>query len=125
MMMKPTDFLETATEFLQKKPLREVDCRNAASRAYYCALHSCRDLLEQSASRISVTDTSHQKIIRELQANTDRLIVALGNKLFSLKSQRNDADYKLDQKFTFKDAERLVQHTRNLLQEIQNIQSAN
>lgn len=121
--MNPIDFLETATEFLQKQPVREVDYRNAASRAYYCALHSCKNLLEQSTSRISVTDTSHQKIIRELQANTDCLIVALGNKLFSLKSQRNNADYELDKKFTFKDAERLVQHTRRLLQEIQKIQS--
>ncbi len=121
--MNPIDFLETATEFLQKKPIREVDHRNAASRAYYCALHSCKNLLEQRASRISVTDTSHQKIIRELQANTDHLVVALGNKLFSLKSQRNNADYELGKKFTFKDAERLVQHTRRLLQEIQKIQS--
>lgn len=121
--MKPTDFLETATEFLQKKPIREVDYRNAASRAYYCVLHSCNDFLEQNGSKSSFTDTTHQKIIRGLLANADRRVETLGNQLSSLREQRNRADYTLGKKFTFKDAERLIQTTRKMLQEIQKIQS--
>ncbi len=121
--MEATEFLETAREFLTKQPIREVDCRNAASRAYYCAFHLCKQLLEQHPPNEPQRGSEHEKVIAELRTHQDKRFKPLGNMLFDARDQRVSADYKLNKKFSIHDAKTTVTFSNRILQEIQKIQS--
>ena len=116
--MEAIEFLQAATELLAKQPIKEVDCRNAASRAYYCAFHTCKQLLKQYPSTESQYGTEHQKIINELKQHQDKRFKSLGNMLERSRDQRVRADYKLEEKFTYRDAKIVIGAANKLLQEI-------
>jgi uncharacterized protein (UPF0332 family) len=116
--MEPVEFLQAATELLVKQPIKEVDCRNAASRAYYCAFHLCKRLLEQYPPAEPQRGTEHQKIINELKQHQNKQFRPLGNVLTSLWRLRVKADYKLVEKFAIQDARIVIGATNKLLQEI-------
>ena len=86
--MDPIDFLTTAQESIGK---REVDYRNAASRAYYSAFHLCKGLVESFP-----IGASHEKVILALREHPDKRMKSLGNSLQQIKEIRVHADYKLD-----------------------------
>jgi uncharacterized protein (UPF0332 family) len=121
--MEAIEFLNTALEFLEQQPVREIDCRNAASRAYYCAFHTCKQLLEQCPPKESQRGAEHEKIIAELRKHQDKRFKILGNMLNTSRDQRVHADYRLDKKFALADAKKLLLSTKKLLQEIEKIQS--
>lgn len=121
--MQAIEFLNTAREFLEKEPIREVDCRNATSRAYYCAFHSCKQLLLQYPPNESQRGAEHEKIIAELRNHQDKRFKRLGNMLFDAKNQRVQSDYYLREKFSIQNAKITVGFVQRLLQEIQKIQS--
>jgi uncharacterized protein (UPF0332 family) len=123
--MEAIEFLSTAREFLEKQPIREVDCRNAASRAYYCAFHSCKQLLEQHPPNEPQYGSVHDKVIAELLNHQDKRFRKLGNMLKATKKLRTDSDYELQKKFPIQNAKTAIGDVHKLLQEIQNIQSAN
>lgn len=123
--MESIEFFDAAREFLERKPIREVDHRNAASRAYYCAFHTCKKLLEEHPPKESQRGTEHQKVINELLEHQDKRLKVFGNMLMTSRDQRVRADYKLEEKFTLYDAKKAVKSTEKLLQEIQKIQAAN
>ncbi len=62
--MDVKEFLTSAQKLIEANS--EVDYRNAASRAYYCAFHLCRILLEKLPQSQDNIGTSHQKIIEKL-----------------------------------------------------------
>ncbi|MEZ5671565.1 MAG: hypothetical protein R3E08_03955 [Thiotrichaceae bacterium] len=105
--MEPVEFLNTALEFLEKQPIGEVECRNAASRAYYCAFHSCKKLLEAHPPKEPQRGTEHQKIIDELRKHQDKRFKKLGNMLADSKDQRVRADYGLHETFQYVTLKRL------------------
>ena len=116
--MEAIEFLQVATELLAKQPIKEVDCRNAASRAYYCAFHTCKQLLKQYPPTESPYGTEHQKIINELKQHQDKRLKSLGNILERSRDQRVRADYKLGEKFVIQDAKIVIGAANKLLQEI-------
>jgi len=110
------EFLMTAQELLQGN--REIDYRNAASRAYYCAFHRCKMLLEELPNSQGSIGASHQKVILELLYYPDKEVNKLGKKLEQAKRLRQKADYQLKVTFSRYEASRIVSQVQNLLSEV-------
>jgi uncharacterized protein (UPF0332 family) len=117
-MIEAVEFLSSAKELLNKQLVKEVDYRNAASRAYYCAFHTCKKLLEDFPPTQSQIGAEHEKIINGLLNHQDKRFKALGSMLKDAKDQRVKADYRLDNNFTIQDAKLVVKFTDKILMEI-------
>jgi len=122
--MDSIEFLKIAETLLEKESVAEVECRNAASRAYYSAYHSCLDLSKRypATNDIEVKGGVHQQLIDVLCAHQDERVRTVGCSLKQTKIQRVRADYKLTQNFTLQDAKFTVDSVQKLLQEIGKIQ---
>ena len=92
--MKPEDFLILAKELHSSG--NEAALRSATSRAYYAAFHRGREMLTSMNFKISTGAAAHGDICNYLQNSGDRRAEAAGQKLESLRSARNKADYRLD-----------------------------
>jgi uncharacterized protein (UPF0332 family) len=117
-MIETIEFLESAKELLNKQSTKEVDYRNAASRAYYCAFHICKKLLEDFPPKQSQVGAEHERIINGLLNHQNKRFKTLGNMLRDAKDQRVKADYKLWDNFTIQDAKIVVKFTNKILMEI-------
>jgi len=114
--MDVKEFLTSAQKLIEKNS--EVDYRNAASRAYYCAFHLCRILLEKLPQSQDNIGTSHQKIIDALLLSSDKRLKLLGNQLKMARQLRHKADYKVDIKFTRYEASRVLSYVRKMVLEV-------
>lgn len=92
--MKPEDFLILAKELHLSG--KEAALRSATSRAYYAAFHKGRETLSSMNLKIPTGPTAHGEICNYLQNSGDSKMEAVGQKLESLRSTRNKADYRLD-----------------------------
>jgi uncharacterized protein (UPF0332 family) len=118
--MDAIEFLESAREMLKNN--KEVDYRNATSRAYYCAYHKAKNLVETQFKQDEMSSgASHEKIIKTLQSEKNKQFKSIGNKLNDLKKFRTDADYKLDKLFSAQDAKAVVQRANKLVQDIERL----
>jgi uncharacterized protein (UPF0332 family) len=117
--MDAIEFLESAKEMLKNN--KEVDYRNATSRAYYCAYHKAVNLVKTKLSNDLSFGASHEKFIKTLQNEKNKQFKSIGNKLNDLKKFRTDADYKLDKIFSIQDAKVVVQRANKLVQEIERL----
>jgi uncharacterized protein (UPF0332 family) len=117
--MDVREFLTSAQQQLQENS--EVGYRNAASRAYYCAFHLCRMLLEKLPQSQDNIGTSHQKIIDALFLSSDKRLKSLGNQLKMARQLRHKADYKVDIKFTRYEASRVLSYVQKMVLEVDNI----
>jgi uncharacterized protein (UPF0332 family) len=123
--MEPIEFLKSAEALLEKELVAEVDCRNAASRAYYSAYHSCLDLSNGYPSTNNVKSKGggmHKRFIDKLCNHQDEQMRTVGSSLNQAWTRRVKADYKLTQDFTLQDAKFAVDSVQELLQEIHKIQ---
>lgn len=116
--MEAIEFLESAKELLNKPSAKEIDYRNAASRAYYCAFHACKKLLEDYPASQRQIGTEHDKTIRELLNHQNKQFKILGNMLQKSKDQRHRADYKLIEKFSIQDGKFVITQVNKILMEI-------
>jgi uncharacterized protein (UPF0332 family) len=114
--MDVKEFLTSAQKLIEANS--EVDYRNAASRAYYCAFHLCRILLEKLPQSQDNIGTSHQKIIDALLLSSDKRLKLLGNQLKMARQLRHKADYKVDIKFTRYEASRVLSYVRKIVLEV-------
>lgn len=122
----PEDFLTAATEL--KDGAREIDHRNAISRAYYSAFLTCRNFTGE-IRRTSDDRGSHDAYInffiknRSMNDEADKLHIRIGHKLRNAKDLRTRADYNLDATCTDNDALRsirFVEAITGLLNDITN-----
>lgn len=125
--MEPIEFLKSSeTVLLEKESVAEVECRNAASRAYYSAYHFCVDLSKRyptiNDSGVKKGVGMHEKLIQTLCEHQDEQVRAVGYSLRQVKTRRVKADYKLAQTFTLQDAQFTVKSAQKLLQEIRKIE---
>jgi len=122
--MEPIEFLKSAEALLEKELVAEVDYRNAASRAYYSAYHSCLVLSNSypSTNDVKKEGGMHQQLIDKLCNHQDEQVKTVGYSLKQVKTRRVMADYKLTQDFTLQDAKFAVDSVQKLLQEIHKIQ---
>ena len=78
----------------------EVDWRNATSRAYYAAYHSCASVARAARPGVAETGSVHATLIAAL---TDALSPAhlkgLGYMLEQSRKRRTDADYRIQEDF--------------------------
>ncbi|MEZ5671021.1 MAG: HEPN domain-containing protein [Thiotrichaceae bacterium] len=123
--MESIEFLRTAEALLQNESVAEVECRNAASRAYYCAYHSCLDLSKRypSTNDVKTKGGVHQRLINTLCSHQDERVKSAGYFFNQIKRLRVKADYKLTTNFTLQDSQFAVNSVQKLLQEINEIQS--
>ena len=92
--MQASDFLNVAIRL--SGGATEADWRSSVSRAYYGAFHEARALVEECGVTLSKTADAHDKLQWCLQHADDKLLARASEKLNSLRSERNAADYDLD-----------------------------
>lgn len=99
MPVAPEEILEAAAELAHEE--REVDWRNAASRAYYAAYHRCRRLAQAEGLRIPETDSVHMALVDAFLENLNpRVLRQLGFMLRDCRRRRAEADYEIEASFS-------------------------
>ena len=117
--MNPRDFLALADTLIQGST--EAAWRSAVSRAYYASFHVAREFLETLRFRVPHADRAHGYIwLRLANAGHEETQLA-GNKLKTLRSGRNRADYDLTQPLHQERAAELVGAAQNIVQLLEQI----
>lgn len=101
---------------------REVDWRNATSRAYYAAYHRCR--LAAQDARLSVAETGgmHAALIKALTAPlTSSSLKSLGYLLEQCRQRRVEADYRIDEKFPRDTADATLADSKRILKKAETL----
>lgn len=100
----------------------EADWRNAASRAYYAAFHSCVSVARHARLNFADTGSVHAALIGAL---TDGLsptpLKGLGYMLEQCRRRRTDADYRIEQEFPRQIADTIVADCRKILEKADSI----
>ncbi len=92
--MDPRDFLDIAKKLSGGSKAAEY--RTAVSRAYYATYHVGADFFKAIGCRISEGPSGHGEVIRNLANCGDFELAKVGSQLTDLRTQRNNADYYLD-----------------------------
>lgn len=99
--MDPSDFLDLADDLLDV--VSDARYRTSVSRAYYGAFHVARQLVETQGVVLPKDAESHNKTQRCLEHCGDEDVRSAASRLASLRTDRNIADYRLDdRRFTNK-----------------------
>jgi uncharacterized protein (UPF0332 family) len=92
--MDPRDFLDIAKKLAGGNTPAEY--RTAVSRAYYATYHVSAEFLKGIGCTILKAPAGHEQVIRNLSNCGDLELAKVGSQLTDLRSQRNSADYRLD-----------------------------
>ncbi len=117
--MNPRDFLEIAGDWAFGE--HEAEWRSAASRAYYAAFHTVRQLFTQVGFRVPLADRAHSYLSLRLTNSGHADVCKAGTDLKSLRRVRNRADYDLDTGFHQREAEDQVQLAMDVVQLIETL----
>ena len=112
MAVSPKQLLEAAQELAQGS--REVDFRNAASRAYYAAYHRCRPIAQRNGLRSSNRGV-HSDVIDALRTATKPTLKHLAQMLARCKALRAKADYKIAEDFRRSEAQASTLQAQKIL----------
>lgn len=113
MSVRPNELLEAARELAQGN--REVDFRNAASRAYYAAYHRGRQVAK-SIGRLQTSSRGvHSDVIDALYHPTNAKLKEIAQKLARCRSLRVKADYKIGNSFKQSEAEACTRQADKIL----------
>lgn len=93
--MKPDAFFELA-EWLADEKKTPASLRSAISRAYYGAFHTAIRFLDAMGIALLRTDSKHERVPDLLYHSGDVDLLLAGRTLVDLRSDRNLADYQLD-----------------------------
>jgi uncharacterized protein (UPF0332 family) len=96
--MTPRDLLDLANELCADD--REVAWRTSASRAYYAAFHTARELFEQAGFDVPKAERAHSYLWLRLENSGHPDVIESGIHLKDLRTTRNEADYDLSTDFT-------------------------
>ena len=113
MSATPEEILDVAEEY--SEGAREVDWRNAVSRAYYAAFHRCLELARVERVNVAPSVSEHAALVEGLQdmANAAPLRKA-GVILDHCRRRRRKADYELDTDVDHATAETVVRDVREI-----------
>jgi uncharacterized protein (UPF0332 family) len=93
-MIKPHDLMALADRLAAIKA--ETEGRAAVGRAYYCAFHRAKSLVEDGCGIVLPGGAEvHKKLQFCLEQSQNAEVVEIGDRLQSLREERNRADYKL------------------------------
>lgn len=130
-MMDGKQFLGTA-RFLRHKGTDEAAFRSAVSRAYYACFIVTRDVaysaccnitLKKKAGIINEAKVGHQPLRNYLESSSKPEVKMLAADLAGLSGNRNDADYKMNQKITEYDAQSAIEEAEAYLKALSEIPS--
>ncbi len=115
MSVTSNDLLKSAIILIKRN--HEIDYRNAASRAYYCAFHEAESIVKKFPKiHVPVQKTGvHKKIIDALQKHPNSLYQQIGALLKQCKIIRTQADYYLYVNFAINSAQDAVDMTMQIL----------
>ena len=114
-MFEWTDFLEVAEELASRD--NEASRRSAISRAYYCAYHRARILIERDNIWLPKDGRSHREVwnVLEHQHEPRRTIGEIGRKLFRA---RLNADYSSENLATPEETNLAMRFARNIIRQL-------
>lgn len=112
MAVSPKQLLEAAQELAAGN--REVDFRNAASRAYYAAYHRCRPIAQRNGLRTSNRGV-HSDVIDALRTSTKPALKQLTQMLARCRTLRAKADYSIGEGFRRSEARTSTQQAQKIL----------
>lgn len=125
--MKPTDFLDSAKQEVVLN--KEVNFRNATSRAYYAAYHSALWLNKEIQNHSAIESGGvHKQFISKLEncphyaTNFDaEKITAIGYLLKIAHRNRINADYKLEKTIDASIAKTQISNAERIIEELNNL----
>ena len=112
--MNAKEFYNSAYEISSGN--REIDYRNAISRTYYAAYHSCEQWRRDNQLEIAVAGTTHDKLIKIFINNSNQEVKRIGNSLIQLKARRHLADYNLKTTFSKLEVTSMLKQTNKILE---------
>jgi uncharacterized protein (UPF0332 family) len=112
--MTPDAFLTLADQLAQEST--EAAWRSAASRAYYAAFHTARELFADLGFVMPRDESAHRKMSYRLQNSGDAQVQAAGTQLDVLRRDRNRGDYDLHKPFSNSQALLTTQNAKHILQ---------
>lgn len=118
MAINPIDFFDFAKSLPKQG---EINWRNAISRAFYAAFHTCDSKYHTSSTE---EGGSHARLILTLQRSPNPKDREIGRMLAQLKGQRVVADYKLSIDVRESDRETSILQTEQLMLKIDELFSA-
>ncbi|HYE37577.1 hypothetical protein [Methylocaldum sp.] len=133
MPVQPADFLESAK--LELKSEKEIHFRNAISRAYYAAYHSCLPLDDilpdhgEARTNVGVHERFISKLTKfptscdELARNAGMKIKSLGYVLQQCKTARHKADYDLRAEIGSSEAEGQISTAEKIFDKLSELKS--
>lgn len=113
-MISGLDYLKLAESMVNGAG--EAEWRSAVSRAYYGAFHAARTLMRDLGFVVPRADRAHAYLCLRLANCGVALIGDAGNRLNSLRGDRNFADYDIDRTLSQANARIQVQVTRQIIQ---------
>ena len=97
MPVTPNEILESAVELSEGG--REVDWRNAGSRAYFAAFHHCRKIAAALEPHVDVSARDAHKVVTDVPKAGEGTPRRLGYMLIQCRRVRNGADYDIADSF--------------------------
>jgi uncharacterized protein (UPF0332 family) len=95
--MDALQFLNMAEWLLNDPNYRHpAGFRTAIGRAYYAAHHFAKGFIEAAGVIVLKSAGGHADVCLHLKGTGDAIIEVVGSNLFDLQSNRNDADYNLN-----------------------------
>lgn len=116
------DFMEAAQRMIITGAT-EIDFRNSASRAYYAAYHSAKELISAKKKSINFSAGVHQQLIISLETSSESKIREVGKLLKTCKAVRAHADYELSKLFNKNRAQTAIRLAEELLKISNEIQT--
>ena len=94
--MQGREFISVASTWCVLTSSTEPSWRSSISRAYYGAMHHCREFLSQDLKlNVPGGPTQHELIPRALSFSKAGLLIEASDKLIDLRNWRRRADYEL------------------------------
>ena len=109
----------TSAQALINHSAPEIDLRNSISRAYYANFHAVAYLAQHNSLECGFS-TSHDKLISALLDHPNADFKKIANRLKQKKHKRVLADYRLEEKITYRDAH---DHVKKITNDIAFIES--
>lgn len=119
MAIEPLAFLESAKSDLMSE--KEMDWRNASSRAYYAAYHQALRMANKLCPLHSCCNDkrgSHEHLICHINYSGIEKLKVVVRLLDQCKRRRAEADYKIDHNFGKKMAEEQCYEVNRLIEKI-------
>ena len=112
-MVTPDDLLDAAAALAAGD--REVDWRNATSRAYYAAFHRCRLVAAAEGIAEAATQSAHAGLVDGLTHHRNPPILrSLGFMLHQCRRKRVVADYEMEVDFERESAHAVLTDSRRI-----------